>query len=107
MKQTNGFTNAGPLFVTLADIHLIRMETDVVVALRTIVRKRYVDDIYNHGQKDNVNKLYVLNNYHPKVKPTIETNPLRFLDTGIIYNNDMTETQVYKKKPNCQHHAHL
>ena len=39
-----------------------------------------------------------LNNYYPKVKLTIETNPLRFLDTEIIHNNSMIETQVHRKK---------
>ena len=74
-----------PLSVTLADIHMIRMETDVVVPIRPIFYKRYVDDRYNHCQKNTVDKLYDrLNNYHPKVKLTIETNPLRFLDTEII-----------------------
>ena len=71
----------GPLYVTLADIHMIRMETDVVVPNRPIFYKRYVDEIYNRCQKNTVDKLYYgLNNYHPKVKLTIEIDPLRFLD---------------------------
>ena len=58
-----------------------------------------MDDIYNHHQKNTVDKLYDgLNKYHPKVKLTIETNPIRFLDTEIIYNNGMIETQVHRKK---------
>ena len=40
---------------------------------------------YNCCQKNTVDKLYDgLNSYHPKVKLSIETNPLRFLDTEII-----------------------
>ena len=47
----------GPLSVTLADIHMIRMETDVVVPVGPIFYKRYVDDIYNYHQKNTVDKL--------------------------------------------------
>ena len=44
-KQINGCTMGGPLSVTLSDIHMIRMETDVVVPIRPIFYKRYIDDI--------------------------------------------------------------
>ena len=40
----------------------------------------------------------MLNNYHLKVKLTIETNPLRFLYTAIIHNNSMIGTWVHRKK---------
>ena len=99
LKQTNGCTMGGPLFVTLADIHMIRVKNDVMVPIRPIFYKRYVVDIYNRRQKNAVDKLYGgLNIYHPKVKLTIETNPLRFLDTEIIHNNGMIETPVHRKK---------
>ena len=78
---------------------MIGMEIDVVVPTRSILYKRYVDDIHNRRQKDTVDKLYDdLNNYHPEVKLTIEIKPLRFLDTEIIRNNGMIETQVHRKK---------
>ena len=58
-----------------------------------------MDDIYNRCQKNTVDKLYDgLNNYHLKVRLTIETNPLRFLDTEIIHNNSMIEARVRRKK---------
>ena len=99
LKQTNGCTMGGPLSVTLADIYMIRMETDFVVPIRPMFYKRYVDVIYNRRQKNTVDKLYDgLNNYHPKVKLTIETNPLKFLDTKIIHNNGKIETRVHRKK---------
>ena len=40
----------------------------------------------------------MLNNYHLKVKLTIETNPLKFLYTEIIHNNSMIGTWVHRKK---------
>ena len=52
-----------------------------------------------NAKKNTVEKLYDgLNNYHPKVKLTIETNPLRFLDKEIIHNDGMVETRVHRKK---------
>ena len=72
-KQTNGCTMGGSLSVTLADIRMIWIETDVVVTTRSIFYKQYVDGIYN--RKNTVNKLYdVLKNDHPKVKLTIKIN---------------------------------
>ena len=98
-KQTDGCTMGGPLSATLSDIHMIRMETDVVVAIRPIFYKRYVDDIYNRRQENTCDALYnAINNYHPKIKLTIETNPQRFLDTEITHINGTIETRVHRKK---------
>ena len=67
LKQTNGCTMSGPLSVTLADIHVIRMVTDAVVPIRPIFYKQYVGDIYNLPQKSAVDRLYDgLNNHHSK-----------------------------------------
>ena len=99
----------GPLSVTLSDIHMIRMETDVVLPIRPIFYKRYIDGIYNRRQKNTSDVLYdALNNYHPKIKLTIETNPQRFLDTEIIHINGTIETQkrYTGRKQNCQYHGH-
>ena len=99
LKQTNGYTMDGPLSVTLVEIHMIRMETDIMAPIRPIIYKRFLDDIYNRRHKNTVDKLYDgLNNYHPKVKLTIETNLPRFVDTEIIHNNGVIETRVYRKK---------
>ena len=98
-KQTDGCTMGGPLSVTLSDIHMIRMETDVVVPIRPIFYKRYVDDIYNRRQKNTRDVLYnAINNYHPKIKLTIETNPQRFLDREITHIHGTIETRVHRKK---------
>ena len=89
----------GPLPVTLSDVHMIRMKTDVVLPIRPIFYRRYVDDIYNRCQINTRDVLYdALNNYHPKIKLTIETNPQKFLDTEITYINGTIETRVHRKK---------
>ena len=45
-KQTEGCSMGGPLSVTLADIHMIRTQKDIVAPLKPIFYKRFVDDIY-------------------------------------------------------------
>ena len=71
-KQTEGCSMGGPLSVTLADIHMIRTEKDIVTPLKPIFYKRFVDDIYTRRKKGIHDKLYErLNNYHPNIKLTI------------------------------------
>ena len=89
----------GPISVTLSDIHMIRMETDVATSIRPISYKRYVDNIYNWRQKYTCDVLYdAIKNYHPKIKLTIETNPQRVLDTEITHINGAIEISVHRKK---------
>ena len=86
------------LSVTLADIHMIRTEKDIVTPLKPIFYKRFVDDIYTRRKKGIHDKLYErLNNYHPNIKLTIEINPNKFLDTEIIDNKGVIEMKAYRK----------
>ena len=73
-KQTEGCSVRGPLSVTLADIHMIRTEKDIVTPLKPIFYKRFVDDIYNRRKKDILDNFYEGLNYHPNIKLTIEIN---------------------------------
>ena len=66
----------GPLPVTLADIHMIRTEKDIVTPLKPIFYKRFVDGTYSRRKKGIHDKLYErLNNYHPNIKLALEINP--------------------------------
>ena len=97
-KQTEGCSMGGPLPVTLADIHMIRTEKDIVTPLKPVFYRRCVDEIYTRRKKGIQDKLYErLNNYHPNIKLTIEINPNKFLDTEIIENEGAIETRVYRK----------
>ena len=97
-KQTEGCSMGGPLSVTLADIHMIRTEKDIVTPLKPVFYRRCVDEIYTRRKKGIQDKLYErLNNYHPNIKLTIEINPNKFLDTEIIENEGAIETRVYRK----------
>lgn len=59
LKQTNACRMGGPLSVTLVHIHKIEIATDVVVPTRSIIYKRYVDDIYNRHRK-NIVDIYMM-----------------------------------------------
>ena len=88
----------GPVSVTLSNIQMIRMETDVVIPVRPIVYKRLVD-IYNRRQKNTSDLLYdALSKYHSKIKLTIETHPQRFWDSEITHINGTIEIRVHRNK---------
>ena len=85
----------GPLSVTFAEIHMIRMENDIAIRLKPIFYGRFVDNIIN-GRKKNVpdELLSKLNNYHRNTKLTIEISPTKFLDTQLVNLNGKIETKV-------------
>ena len=88
----------GPLSQTLADIHMIRTENDVVKLLKSISYWRYVDDIHSHRKKNCTDQLYhELNNYHPNINLATGINPSKFLGTQVIIKNGKIETAVYGK----------
>ena len=51
-KQTGGCSMEGPLSVTLADMHMIWTENDVVKLLKSLFYNWYVDDIYSRLKKN-------------------------------------------------------
>ena len=74
------------------------MEEDVVVPAKPIFYKRYVDDTYiRRKKKVNDELLQNLNSYHTNIKLTLEESPRKFLDAGIIRNNNSISTQVFPK----------
>ena len=79
----------GSLYFTLSDIWMVKMENDIVIPHKPIFYKRYVDDIINRRKKHEEDLLLKkLNNFHPKIRLTIEINPPNFLDTEIIILNN-------------------
>ena len=89
-KQIDGCAMGGPLSVVLADIHMVRTENDVVKPMSPLFYKRNVDNIYSKRDKSQQNVLFeALNDFHPIIKLNIEVNPVKFLDTKIIFNNQV------------------
>ena len=87
-----------PLSVTFAEIHMVRMENDIVITLKPIFYRRFIDDIINRRKKNVPDELYSkLNNYHRNIKLTIEISPTKFLDTQLVNLNGKIETKVYRK----------
>ena len=104
-KQTDGCTMGGPLSVTFSDIFMIKMENDIVIPMKPIFYRRYVDDIYSRRKKNIGDSLFkASNSYHKNIKLTIEINPIKFLDTH-LHNKDGTfVTKVYRKETKIPAH---
>ena len=99
--QIEGCTMGGSLSGTLSNIFMKKLEQDIVVPTSPIFYKRYVDDVYNRRNKDEIDTLFHnLNSYHPNMKFTVEKNPNSFLDTTITRENDNTVTTAVYTKPN-------
>ena len=92
-KQTDACTMGGPLSVTICDIYMAKMERDVVHPFNPIFYRRYVDDLYE-----------TLNRYHKNIKLTAEKSPPKFLETRLLINNGIYETQVYRKETKTPTH---
>ena len=89
----------GPLSVTLSDIWMAKMESNIVIFHRPIFDNRYIDDIINRRKKHEEDLLFQkLNNYYPKIKLTIEINPPKFLDNEIIVLNNEVVTSLHRKE---------
>ena len=75
----------GPLSVTFAEIHMVNMENDIVIPLKPIFYRRFVDDIINCRKKNVLDELFFkLNNYQRNIKLTIEISPTKFFDTQFV-----------------------
>ena len=84
--------------VTLSDIWMVKMENNIVIPYKPIFYKSYVDDIINPTKKHEDLLFKKLNNYHPEIKLTTESNAPKFLDTEIIISNNEVVTSVHRKE---------
>ena len=98
-KQTDGCTMGGPLSVVFSNIFMTKLEQKVVVPLKPLFYRRYVDDSINRRKKNKPDPLFTaLNEFKPeKIKFTIEVAPKKFLDTNIKYN-DIIQTSVHRSE---------
>ena len=80
------------------DIFMYKTEEDVVVPVKPIFHKSYVDDKYIHRKKNVNDELFQsLNSYHTNIKSTLEENPRKLLDIKIIRRNNTISTQAFTK----------
>ena len=74
------------------------MENDILIPMKPIFYRRYVDDIYSRRKKNIEDSLFkALNSYHKNIKLTIKINPIKFLDTH-LHNKDGTLLLKYIEK---------
>ena len=87
----------GPLSVVFSDIYIYmtKTECEVVNPPKPKFYKRFADDVINRGNKNEPDDLFQkLNNNHPNIKYTVEVKPEIFLDTKIVYINDVITAEV-------------
>ena len=101
-KQVEGWTMGDFLSVTLAEIHMTRMENDVIIPLKTPFYIRFVDDIIIHCKKNVPDELFSkLNNCHRNIKfTTIEISPINFLDAQLVNLNEKWESKFTENQTN-------
>ena len=84
-KQIDGCAMGAPLSVTLADIHMVRTENELVKPMNPPFYKRFADDINSKRNKSQQDVLFeALNNFHPNIKLTVEVNPVNFLFQNVL-----------------------
>ena len=97
-KQVDDCTLGGTLSVTFSDLYMIKMESEIVIPQEPLFYRRYIDDMYNKRKTFKHDELFEkLNNYHPKIKLTIEVSPTKFLDTSLHLNNRIDDFKGYRK----------
>ena len=105
-KQIDGCTMGCPLSVTFSNIYMIKMESEIVIPQKLLFYRRYIDDICNRRKKSKHDELFEkLNNYHPKIKITIEVNATKFWT--LVYILIMVSTTLkFIGKQNNLHIGH-
>ena len=97
-RQQEGCAMGNPLSVVVANIHMARLEKEIVHPEKPILYKRYVDDIFCRRTKGKEDTLFQkMNAHHPNIKLTVENKLTTFLDTKLTLNNGRYETKVNRK----------
>ena len=108
IRQVDGCPMGGTIYVVICNIFCVKMEFDVVKALKPKLCKCYVNDIYSKRIKNQPDKLFKkLNNYHPNIKLIVEVNLSKFLDTEIMAKNGIIKTSVVVKESKIPNHWSL
>ena len=104
-QKTEECATGGPISVTFADIYLVKLGNVIVAPFKPKLYMKYAD-MFNR-RKDNTNEIPLerLNNYHLKIKLTIELDPEKFLDTRLVYVDGTYKTMKFNQ--NYQSLGHL
>jgi len=101
-KQTFGTPMGSPLSSIVADLTMRDLEKNVLNALniRPLIYYRYVDNILLSAKEEIYIILNKFNNYHHRLKFTLETEVnrcLSFLDVTLIIKNNRIITNCFHK----------
>ena len=84
---------------------MTKTEREVVNPSKPKFYKRFVDDIINRRNKNQPDDLFQkINGNHPNMKYTVEIKPEFFLDTKIVYSNDVLTAEVKRNERKLQVH---
>ena len=73
---------------------MTKTEREVVNPSKPKFYKCFVDDIINRRNKNQPDDLFQkLNSNHPNMKYTVEVKPEFFLDTKVVYSNDVKRNE--------------
>ena len=88
-----------PLSVDISGVFMTKLEKEVVYPETPILFKRYVDDVFRRKKKGEEDTLLEkLNDYHPKIKFTVERNLTKFLDTKLELKDKIYKTSVSRNR---------
>ena len=105
-KQHDGLSMGSPLAPLMANWFVAKIEDQIFkrnISCAPKFYRRYVDDIFAvfHSTADRDNFFKILNNEHPNLEFTMETDiNLPFLDVSVSMVNGKYRTQVYRKPTN-------
>ena len=78
---------------------MTKAELEVVNPSKPKFYKRFVDDVINRRNKNQPDDLLQkLNSNNPNMKYIVEVKPEIFLDTKIVYSNDVITTEVKRNE---------
>ena len=78
---------------------MTKTEHEVVNPSKPKFCKHFVDDIINRRNKNQPDDLFQkLTSNHPNMKYTVEVKPEIFLDSKIVYSNDVITTEVQRNE---------
>ena len=90
----HGRTTVGSVF----DIYMTKLEKEAILPpTKPKSYKRFVDNILTRRKTHVPDQLLeFLNNYHPNIKLTYESNHEKFLDTKICFSNNPITIKVHQ-----------
>ena len=112
-KQLSGTAIGTKFAPTYASIFMDKLESDFLKSqeLTPLLWYRYIDDVFfiwTHGEEKLASFIDDLNNYHPNIKFTHESNKehIPFLDLNVKLSGNKLSTDLYIKSTDRHQYPH-